>query len=43
MKPTSKPTKLEVEGGFKEYKGLGKLNDKRVIISNFASEGGEVY
>ncbi|KAF8428988.1 oxidoreductase [Tirmania nivea] len=33
MKPTSEATKLEAAGEFKEYKGVGKLTDKKVIIT----------
>ena len=34
MKPTSEPTKLEAAGGLKEYKGAGKLKDKKMIITS---------
>jgi len=33
MEPTSEATKLEGEGGFREYKGVGKLKSKKVIIT----------
>lgn len=33
MKPMSESTKLEAEGGFVEYKGVGKLKGKKVIIT----------
>jgi len=33
MAPTSESTKLEGEDGFKEYKGIGKLKGKKVIIT----------
>ena len=33
MEPTSEATRLEGEGGFKEYKGVGKLKSKKVIIT----------
>ncbi|KAI5810040.1 hypothetical protein DFH27DRAFT_172238 [Peziza echinospora] len=33
MQPTSESTKLEGKGGFREYKGVGKLKGKSVIIT----------
>ncbi|RPA82991.1 NAD(P)-binding protein [Ascobolus immersus RN42] len=33
MAPTSESTKLEGKDGFKEYKGVGKLKGKKVIIT----------
>ncbi|KAI9885349.1 MAG: hypothetical protein M1823_002858 [Watsoniomyces obsoletus] len=33
MNPTSEATKLEGEGSFVEYKGVGKLRNKKVIIT----------
>jgi len=33
MKPKSEPVKLEGEEGFVEYKGSGKLKDKKVIVT----------
>lgn len=33
MKPASESTKLEAEGRLKEYKGAGRLKDKKVIIT----------
>ncbi|RPB27636.1 oxidoreductase [Terfezia boudieri ATCC MYA-4762] len=33
MKPSSESTRLEAGSGLKEYKGIGKLKDKKVIIT----------
>jgi len=33
MAPSSNPTQLEGENGFKEYKGVGKLKGKKAIIT----------
>jgi hypothetical protein len=33
MAPTSEATKLEGDGRFVEYKGVGKLREKKVFIT----------
>ena len=33
MNPSSEATKLEGKGGFREYTGVGKLRNKKALIT----------